>query len=95
MAEHALKILRSGKTRLTRKKFFKAIAEHKGTEILRTNFKELTKAWSTVEGKQDIYLMYLPEGEIVTSEKWIDELQEEYKGALAVYKEYENEKTID
>ena len=28
-------------------------------------------------------------------EKWIDEQQEEYKGALAVYKEYENEKTID
>ena len=48
-----------------------------------------------MEGKHDIYLMYLPEGEIATSEKWIDELQEEYKGALAVYKEYENEKTID
>ena len=27
-------------------------------------------------------------------EKWIDEQQEEYKGALAVYKEYENEKQL-
>ena len=47
-----------------------------------------------MKGKHDIYLMYLPEGEIATSEKWIDELQEEYKGALAVYKEYENEKQL-
>ena len=72
MAEDTLKIRRSAKTRFTRKKneFFKAIAEDKGTEILRAKFKELTESWSTVEGKHDIYLMYLSEEEIETSEKW-------------------------
>ena len=96
MAEDALKIRRSAKTRFTRKKneFFKAIAEDKGTEILRIKFKELSEAWSTVEGKHDIYLMYLSEEEIATSEKWIDELQEEYNGASAVYTKYENEKQL-
>ena len=98
MAEDALKIRRGAKTRFTRKKneFFKAVAENKGTEILRTKlkFKELTEAWSTVEGKHDIYLMYLTEEEITTSEKWIDELQEEYNGASAVYAKYENEKHL-
>lgn len=96
MAEEALKIRRSAKTRFTRKKneFFKAIAEEKSTEILRTKFKELTEAWSIVEGKHDIYLMYLSEEEITTSEKWIDELQEEYNGASAVYTKYENEKQL-
>ena len=44
-----------------------------------------------MEGKHDIYLMYLSEEEIATSEKWIDELQEEYNGASAVYTKYENE----
>ena len=48
-----MKIRRSAKTRFTRKKndFFKAIAEDKGTEILRTKFKELSEHWSTVEKK--------------------------------------------
>ena len=36
--------------------------------------------------------MYPAGEEIATSEKWIDELQEEYNGASAVYMEYENEK---
>ena len=47
-----------------------------------------------MEGKHDIYLMYLSEEEIVSSEKWIDELQEEYNGASAVYTNYENEKQL-
>ena len=47
-----------------------------------------------MEGKHDIYLMYLSEEEIETSEKWIDELQEEYNGVLAVYTKYENEKQL-
>ena len=38
--------------------------------------------------------MYLSEEEIATSEKWIDELQEEYTGASAVYMKYENEKQL-
>ena len=76
MAEDALKIRRSAKTRFTRKKneFFKA--EKKGTEILKTKFDELTDAWSTVEGKHDIYLMYLNEEEITANEKWIEEYTE-------------------
>ena len=72
MAEDALKIRRSAKTRFTRKKneFFKAIAEKKGTEILKRKFDELTDAWSTVEGKHDIYLiMYLNEEEITANKK--------------------------
>ena len=36
--------------------------------------------------------MYPAGEEIATSEKWSDELQEEYNGASAVYMEYENEK---
>ena len=57
MAEDALKIRRSAKTRFTRKKneFFKAIAEKKVTEILKRKFDKLTDAWSSVEGKHDIY----------------------------------------
>ena len=96
LAEDALKIRRSAKTRFTRKKneFFKAIVEDKGTEIMRTKFKELTEAWSTVEGMHDIYLMYLSEEEIATSAKWIDELQEEYNRASAVYTKYENDKQL-
>ena len=47
-----------------------------------------------MEGNRDIYLMYLSEEEIATSEKWIDELQEEYNGASAVYMKYENEKQL-
>ena len=50
--------------------------------------------WSIVEGKHDIYLIYLSEEEIATSEKWIDELQEEYNGASAVYTKYDNEKQL-
>jgi len=93
MAEDALKIRRSAKTRFTRKKneFFNTIAEDEDTEILRTKFKELTDAWSMAEGKNDIYSMYLSEEEITTSEKWIDELQEEYNRA---YTKYENEKQL-
>ena len=70
MAQDALKVRRSAKTRFTRKKndFFQAIAEDKDAEILRTKFRELTEAWSIVEGKHDIYLMYLSEEEIETSE---------------------------
>ena len=45
----------------------------------------LPDAWSTVEGKHDIYLMYLNEEEITANEKWIKELQEEYNEASAVY----------
>ena len=43
MAEDALKIRRSAKTRFTPKKneFFKAIAEKKGTEILKENLTSL------------------------------------------------------
>ena len=94
MAEDALKIRRSAKTRFTRKKneFFKAIAEKKGTEILKRKFDELTDAWSTVEGKHDIYLMYLNEEEITANEKWIEELQEEYNEASTVYIKYDNER---
>ena len=94
MAEDALKIRRSAKTRFTRKKneFFKAIAEKKGTEILKGKFDELTDAWSTVEGKHDIYLMYLTEEEITANEKWIEELREEYNEASAVYIKYDNER---
>ena len=93
MAEDALKVRRSAKTSFTRKKndFFQAIAEDKDTEILRTKFRELTEAWSIVEGKHDIYLMYLSEEEIETSEKWINELQDEYNRASAVYTKHENE----
>ena len=47
-----------------------------------------------MEGKHDIYLMYLSEEDIATNEKWIDELQEEYNGASAVYAKYENEKQL-
>ena len=92
MAEDALKIRRSAKTRFTRKKneFFKA--EKKGTEILKTKFDELTDAWSTVEGKHDIYLMYLNEEEITANEKWIEELQEEYNEASTVYIKNDNER---
>ena len=38
--------------------------------------------------------MYLSEEEITTSEKWINELQEEYNGASAIYTKYENEKQL-
>ena len=94
MAEDALKIRRSAKTRFTRKKneFFKAIAEKKGTEILKRKFDELTDAWSTVEGKHDIYLTYLTEEEITANQKWIEELQEEYNEASTVYIKYDNER---
>ena len=46
MAEDALKIRRSSKTRFTQKKneLFKAIAKKKGTEILKRKFDELTDA---------------------------------------------------
>ena len=47
-----------------------------------------------MEGKHDIYLMYLTKEEITTSEKWIDELQEEYNGALTVNAKYGNEKQL-
>ena len=46
------------------------------------------------KGKHDIYLMYLTKEEITTSEKWIDELQEEYNGALTVNAKYGNEKQL-
>ena len=98
MAEDALKIRRSAKIRFTRKKneFFKAIAEKIGTEILKRKYDELTDAWSTVEGKHDIDLMYLTVEEITANQKWIEELQEEYSEASAVYIKYENErKTLE
>ena len=55
-------------------------------------FDELTDAWSTVERKHDIYLMYLNEEEITANEKWIEELQEEYNEASTVYIKYDNER---
>lgn len=94
MAEDALKIRRSAKTKCSRKKneFFQAIAEKKGTEILKGKLDELTAAWSTVKGKHDIYLMYLTEEDIMANENWIDDLQEEYNEASAVYAKYEYER---
>ncbi|KAK2561673.1 hypothetical protein P5673_015026 [Acropora cervicornis] len=38
--------------------------------------------------------MYLTKEEITTSEKWINELQEEYNGALTVYAKYGNGKQL-
>ena len=55
---------------------------------------ELTDAWSTVEGKHDIYLMYLTEEEITANQKWIEELQEEYNEASTVYIKYDNKRKL-
>ena len=45
-----------------------ALKIRRSAKILRTKFKKLTDAWFTMEGKHDIYLMYLFEEEIATSE---------------------------
>ena len=91
-----LKIRRSAKARFTRKKneFFKMTAAKKGIEIPKRKFDQFTDAWSVVEGKHDIYLMYLTEEEITTNEKWINDLQEENNEASAVYTKYENERKL-
>ena len=93
MAENALGIRRSAKSRFTRKKneVLKAITRNEGSKIIKKKFEELTDAWSTVEGKHDIYMIYLSEEEIIANEKWIEELQEEYNIASAVYAKFENE----
>lgn len=47
-----------------------------------------------VEGKHDIYLMYLNDEEITENETWIGALQEEYHEASAVYADQETERKL-
>ena len=84
--EEAKRIRTSAKARFTRKrnKFFKSVKENKGMEAVRRTFADLHEAWNIVEGKHDIYMIYLAEDEIEQNGTWINELQELYEEAVSI-----------
>ena len=65
MAEEAKKVRTSAKSRFTRKRneFIKAINDTKGIDFLKATFAEFHDAWSTVEGKHDLYTLFLTEAQ--------------------------------
>ena len=91
MAEEAKKVRTSAKSRFTRKRneFVKAINDNKGIDFVKATFAELRDAWSTVEGKHDLYTLFLTEEEVEQNEPWIiNELQELYSEVAAIYARY-------
>ena len=86
MAEEAEKIRTTAKTRFTRRRneFLKSVRENRGIDTVKRTFVELHEAWSTVEGKHDLYTLHLTEEEIEHNETWINELQELYNEAAAI-----------
>ena len=84
MAEDALKSRRTAKNTFTRKKnkFYAALARKEHFSIVEGNFKELTYAWHTVEGKHENYTTLLEnDNDADASEAWIAELEEIYDEA--------------
>ena len=68
MAEEAKKVRTSAKSRFTRKRneFVKAINDNKVIDFVKATFvkatfAELRDAWSMVEGKHDLYTLFLTE----------------------------------
>ena len=90
MAEEAKKVRTSAKSRFTRKRneFVKAINDNKGIDFVKATFAEFRDAWSTVEGKHDLYTLFLTEEEVEQNEPWINELQELYSEAAAIHARY-------
>lgn len=90
MAEEAKRVRTSAKSRFTRKRneFVKAINDNKGIDFVKATFAELRDAWSTVEGKHDLYTLFLTEEEVEQNEPWINELQELYSEVAAIYARY-------
>ena len=87
MAEEAKKVRTSAKSRFTRKRneFVKAINDNKGIDFVKATFAEFRDAWSTVEGKHDLYTLFLTEEEVEQNEPWINELQELYSEAAVIH----------
>lgn len=90
MAEEAKKVRTSAKSRFTRKRneFVKAINDNKGIDFVKATFAELRDAWSMVEGKHDLYTLFLTEKEVEQNEPWINELQELYSEAAVIHARY-------
>ena len=93
MAEEAKKIRTTAKTRFTRRRneFLKSVRENRGIDSVKRTFADLHEAWNTVEGKHDLYTLYLAEEEVEQSETWINELQELYNEAAAIQIQYMND----
>ena len=70
MAEEAKKVRTSAKSRFTRKwnEFVKAINDNKGIDFVKATFTQLRDAWSMVEGKHDLYTLFLTEEEVEQNE---------------------------
>ena len=90
MAEEAKKVRTSAKSRFTRKRneFVKAINDTKGIDFVKATFTEFRDAWSTVEGKHDLYTLFLTEEEVEQNEPWINELQDLYSEAAVIHARY-------
>ena len=95
--EEAKRIRTTAKGRFTRKRneFFKSVEENKGMETVKRTFADLHEAWNIVEGKHDIYMIYLPEEQIEQNEAWINELQELYEQAATTHTQYVNDQTLN
>ena len=93
MAEEAKKIRTTAKIRFTRRRneFLKSVRENRGIDSVKRTFADLHEAWNTVEGKHDLYTLYLAEEEVEQSETWINELQELYNEAAAIQIQYMND----
>ena len=85
MADEAKSIRRTAKARFTRKRneLLKSIDANQGREIVEGNYLKLTEAWDIVEGKHDLYTMFLTDEEQEAAETWILELQELFAEAKA------------
>ena len=85
MAEEAKNIRRTAKSRFTRKRneLFKSIDANQELEMVEGNYLRLTEAWDIVEGKHDLYTMYLTDEELEVAENWITELQDLFAEATA------------
>ena len=88
--EEAKKVRTSAKSRFTRKwnEFVKAINDNKGIDFVKATFAQLRDAWSMVEGKHDLYTLFLTEEEVEQNEPWINELQELYSEGAVIHARY-------
>ena len=95
MAEEAMNIRRAARSRFTRKRNerLKSISDKRGIEVVEINCSQLTEAWAILEGKHDIYVMYLTDEETEAADVWITKLQDLFAEATESKLKYVNDVT--
>ena len=90
-----MNIRRAARSRFTRKRneLLKSISDKRGIEVVEINYSQLTEAWAILEGKHDIYVMYLTDEETEAADVWITKLQDLFAEATELKLKYVNDVT--